>query len=291
MSLLYVCSSSNRLMSTSHKRSVDRSTVGTCANNNGTTWTYNQGVILSGLALLYNATGNASLLDIAQKIADATIQRLIYPDGILKEPCEPNCDNDQTLFKGIFVRHLAYLVGYLTDTAHQQRYRLFIQQNADTVWTSRLCERDGLYGVVWSNLSSSSCNSSRNTSSTSAVWDLFIASAKTETSMMVASPSNWTWLGLGNCMDDKNASMPNFNKMNVTESVCRATAEQDNGAVAYDHQLGCNGYQYCRIRTLSDPHLTPPGWSYQNGTARNVTRTNKLPVTGCFLRVVENQTL
>ncbi|CAF4871566.1 unnamed protein product [Rotaria sp. Silwood1] len=277
-------SSSNQAISTSHERNMNRLRDGTCVNNNGTTWTYNQGVILSGLALLYNATGNTTLIDIAQKIADATIQRLIYSDGILKEPCEPNCNDDQQLFKGIFVRHLAYLIPYLTDAAHIQRYRSFLQQNAESVWTSKRCELDGLYSLIWSNQSANSCDSSRNTSSTSAAWDLFISVAKTIPPSNISS-SNWTWLGLGNCMDDKNASMPNFNKMNVTETVCRTTAEQDKGAVAYDHQLGCNGFQYCRIRTLSDQHQTPPGWSYENGTAQNVTRTNKLPVSGCYLRV------
>lgn len=254
-------------------------------NNNGTTWTYNQGVILSGLALLYNATRNATLLDIAQNIADATLQRLIYSDGILKEPCEPNCDDDQQLFKGIFVRHLAYLVPYLTNAAHVQQYLSFLQKNAESVWTSKHCELDGLYGLIWTNQSSVSCEPSRNTSSTSAAWDLFISVAKTQPSSIISS-SNWTWLGLGNCMDDKNASMPNFSKMNVNETVCRTTADQDNGAVAYDHQLGCNGIQFCRIRTLSDQHQTPAGWSYENGTARTVTKSNRLPVTGCFLRLV-----
>ncbi|CAF1627313.1 unnamed protein product [Rotaria sp. Silwood1] len=278
-------SSSNQASSKSHEGNMGRSRDGTCVNNNGTTWTYNQGVILTGLALLANATRNVTLLNFAQKIADATIQRLIYSDRILKEPCEPNCNDDQKLFKGIFVRHLAYLIPYLTDAAHIQQYVSFIQQNAETVLTSRRCEIDGLYSVIWSNQSFNSCDSSRNTSSTSAAWDLFIAAAKTKPQSIMSS-SNWTWLGLGNCMDDNGAYMPNFNKINVTETVCRTTAEQDQGAVAYDHQLGCPGYQYCRIRTLSDPQHGPPGWSYENNTARNVTRTNKLPVTSCYLRVV-----
>ncbi len=62
--------------------------------------------------------------------------------------------------------------------------------------------------------------------------------------------------------------------------------EQDPGAVAYDHQLGCNGIEYCRIRTLSDPKQAPAGWSYENGTTHNVTMGNNLPVTSCFLKVV-----
>ncbi|CAF5216752.1 unnamed protein product, partial [Rotaria magnacalcarata] len=72
----------------------------TCVNNNQTTWTYNQGVILSGLALLSNATNNSTLINIAQHIADSTIELLTYSSGILKEPCEPKCDSDQNLFKG-----------------------------------------------------------------------------------------------------------------------------------------------------------------------------------------------
>lgn len=258
--------------------------VDTCVNNNGTTWTQNQGVILSGLGLLYNATHNATLLDIAQRIADATLQRLVYSDGILKEPCEPNCTDDQALYKGIFVRHLAYLVPYLTDAAHIQKYSSFLQQNADTVWTSQRCEVDGLYGFIWSNQSSSSCESARNTTATSAAWDLFVSAAKVNPPTNTSS--NWTFIGLGNCIDDKNASMPNYNKINVTETLCRTTAEQDKGALAYDHQLGCNGINYCRIRTLSDPHQVPAGWGYENGTAKNVTRTTNSPVTGCFLRLV-----
>ena len=257
---------------------------GTCANNNGTTWTHNQGVIVSALAQLYNATHNTSLLDIAQKIADATIQRLVYSDGVLKEPCEPNCTMDQALYKGIFVRHLAYLIPYLTDAAHIQKYSSFLQQNAESVWASQRCDLDGLYGFIWSNQSSSSCESSRNTSATSAAWDLFVSAAKANPAN--ASVSNWTFAGLGNCADDKNASMPNFNKMNITETVCRATAEQDKGAVAYDHQLGCSGINYCRIRTLSDPHQVPAGWGFENGTARNVTRSNNLPVSACYIRLM-----
>lgn len=186
------------------------------------------------------------------------------------------------------MRHLAYLLPYLTDAAHKQNYISFLQQNALSVGTSRRCETDGLYDVTWSNQSSTSCGPSRNTSSTSAAWDLFISAAKTipKSIKPSLSSSNWTFLGLGNCMDDKNASMPNFNKMNVTEAVCRQTAEQDSGAIAYDHQLTCSGYQYCRIRTLTDSHHGPTGWSYENGTARTVTRSNGFPVSGCYLKVV-----
>src|ERR1700722_826705 len=42
-----------------------------CQNNAGSTWTYTQGVILAGLAKLYRATGDSSLLTKAERIAKA----------------------------------------------------------------------------------------------------------------------------------------------------------------------------------------------------------------------------
>jgi hypothetical protein len=88
-------------------------------------------------------------------------------------------------------------------------------------------------------------------------------------------------------MDDNNASMPNFYSDKVNETICRTTADQDKGAIAYDYQLKCNGDVFCRIRTLSDPQQTPSGFEYGGGSARNVTRTNKMSLRNCYLRVNE----
>lgn len=71
-----------------------------CTNNGQTTWTYNQGVIASGLGALAVATGNTALLDQAEITLDATIQSLTTND-ILKESCDDAlsggsvCDADQ----------------------------------------------------------------------------------------------------------------------------------------------------------------------------------------------------
>ena len=251
-------------------------------NNNQTTWTYNQGVILSGLGLLYNATGNSTLIDIAQKIADATIQRLSYSNGILKEPCEPNCDGDQELFKGIFARHLGYLLPYLTDTFHIQKYTSFLQQNAISLWTTDRCETDGLFGLFWDNKSSNSCNVSRDAATVTSALDLFLSASRTKQQSI---SSTWILFGLGNCMDDKNNSMPNFYSDKVNETICRTTANADNGAIAYDYELKCDGNSFCRIRTLSDQSRTPTGFNYEGGIARNVTQTNKMPFSSCCLKI------
>lgn len=51
-------------------------------------WTYNSGIILIGLADLYYATGNETLLDIGRTIAYAAMEDFSNADGILVESCE-----------------------------------------------------------------------------------------------------------------------------------------------------------------------------------------------------------
>ena len=116
-----------------------------CANNGGTTWTYNQGVILGGLAGLYQITGDRAYLREGEIIADAALSALTDPAGILTEPCEPfGCDGDQTQFKGIFVRYLHELCQHSDRPA----YRAFILANADSVWDSARNAADQ-FGLRW----------------------------------------------------------------------------------------------------------------------------------------------
>jgi predicted alpha-1,6-mannanase (GH76 family) len=105
----------------------------TCQNNGQTTWTYNQGVILGGLAALYQATHDQTFLTEAQKIANAAISTLVTSNGILMDPCSGTCTSqnpDQTQFKGIFMRNLEALYQVTGD----QTYLAFINKNASSVW-------------------------------------------------------------------------------------------------------------------------------------------------------------
>jgi predicted alpha-1,6-mannanase (GH76 family) len=116
-----------------------------CANNGGTTWTYNQGVLLGGLAALHEITGDAAYLRQGESIADATLRTLADSRGILAEPCEPaGCDGDQTQFKGIFVRYLHDFYRHSGKPA----YRAFILANADSVWEHARNSADQ-FGLRW----------------------------------------------------------------------------------------------------------------------------------------------
>jgi predicted alpha-1,6-mannanase (GH76 family) len=120
-----------------------------CQNNGGPTWTYNQGVILSGLADLYRITGEDSYLNQATAIADAVLNLLVTSEGILIESCEAaeptGCDSNGAQFKGIFMHNLHHLY----QTCPKESYRAFITRNVDSLWT-RARNTNYQIGVHWS---------------------------------------------------------------------------------------------------------------------------------------------
>jgi predicted alpha-1,6-mannanase (GH76 family) len=116
-----------------------------CTNNGRTTWTYNQGVILGGLAELSSATHDPNTRQAAKRIATAAINELVDTNGILHDPCEPKCGADGVQFKGIFARNLVVL-----DESHPLKaYETFVGKNADTLWRDARGPNFQL-DVVWS---------------------------------------------------------------------------------------------------------------------------------------------
>ena len=137
-------------------------------DNTQSVWSYNQGVILSGLRELTELTGDQAYLGWAEKIADAFIKNPWRPraaaggqahpsesgviDGILHEhnDCGPGgCAPprppgvDTVMFKGIFVRHLARLQAKTGKPAYQQ----FITANARSALAHM--NEQHLFGANW----------------------------------------------------------------------------------------------------------------------------------------------
>ena len=123
---------------------IDAATGG-CTNNGKTVWTYNQGVVLGGLAEWSKGAGGAGAVEEAKAIADAALVHFADADGVLHEPCEPKCGADGIQFKGIFVRNLRELNG----VALEDRYAKAFAVNADAIWTKNRTLED-TFGVVWS---------------------------------------------------------------------------------------------------------------------------------------------
>lgn len=115
-----------------------------CNNNQATTWTYNQGVILGGLKELYLITSDSMYLHTALKIAYSAMQHLSDNNQILIEPCGDNCSMDGVQFKGIFIRYLSDL----NTVLHDKKIQRFIQLNADSAW-DKAQDRRHLFDYKW----------------------------------------------------------------------------------------------------------------------------------------------
>jgi predicted alpha-1,6-mannanase (GH76 family) len=124
---------------------LNSSNSSACTNNGQATWSYNQGVILGGLAEFSRFNRDTSLLVHAGQIANAAITHLTDANGILHDPCEPNCGADGPQFKGIFARNLMRL--YLT--APDPVYLSFADKNADSIWKNDQGANYS-FGLIWS---------------------------------------------------------------------------------------------------------------------------------------------
>ena len=116
-----------------------------CTNNGQATWSYNQGVILGGLAVFSRFSNDRSVLPKAAQIATAAISHLTDANGILHDPCEPNCGADGPQFKGVFARNLMRL----DSAAPNPAYRSFADTNADSIWNHDQGSNYS-FGLIWS---------------------------------------------------------------------------------------------------------------------------------------------
>jgi hypothetical protein len=117
-------------------------TLANCTNDNGPGFTYDQGVLLPALAYL----GQDKL---AQKIIDAAIfnasNKLVFNGVLTDDYCERNnaCDEDQKMFKGIYLQFLKDW--YLLNDYSAQAKR-FILSNADAVYS---LQNNDMFPLIW----------------------------------------------------------------------------------------------------------------------------------------------
>lgn len=159
----------------------------TCDSRNEMVYTYNQGVILSGLRGLWEATGDETYLedgyDLVENVIKATgwnLSRQREADdrhkkwhslgsaGILTELCDPSasCNQDGQAFKGIFFHHLTAFCERLPLSAvkpgkthgaptplanrhkgHCDSYTSWVVHNAQAALKTR--DHDGQFGSWW----------------------------------------------------------------------------------------------------------------------------------------------
>jgi predicted alpha-1,6-mannanase (GH76 family) len=120
-----------------------------CKNNGQATWSYNQGVILGGLAELFRLTGDRSHLATGYRLADASTTRMVHPNGTYRDVCDAwgsGCTGDALIFKGPYVQGLSRL--YNADRAARPNYLTFLNTTADGMWNNDRAADNGI-GVNW----------------------------------------------------------------------------------------------------------------------------------------------
>ncbi|GGL16747.1 glycoside hydrolase family 76 protein [Mangrovihabitans endophyticus] len=124
-----------------------------CANNGQTVWSYNQGLAVGAAVEVYRATGDASVLAAARRLADAAIgSPVLTRGGVLTESCDAadrSCDDNAKQFKGVFLRYLGDLATVTGDAG----YRGYARTQADSIWSA---DRDALnrIGERWNGQTS-----------------------------------------------------------------------------------------------------------------------------------------
>lgn len=176
-----------------------------CDERDDTVWSYNQGILLSGLRGLWDVTGEEKYLleghDLVQSVIRATHGGALGKGGILTERCDEGgwCNQDAQTFKGVFFHHLVEFcrevegeggrddrkkeqdgwndkMQTLKDTITHHRtacssYTPFVASNALAALSTR--DEKGRFGMWWgapfhpSNPSSSNPSSSSFPSSSS----------------------------------------------------------------------------------------------------------------------------
>ncbi|KAH5528806.1 hypothetical protein HBI29_007570 [Parastagonospora nodorum] len=142
----------------------------TCDERNEMVYTYNQGVILSGLRDLFAATGNAAYLSDAFVLIANVVRATgwgrkdgkwagLGRNGVLEDFCDARgtCNQDGQTFKGVFWNHLVAfcrplgLQGGASEEVHGQKCKALMEW---VVWNAKAAlrtrDRRGRFGEWWS---------------------------------------------------------------------------------------------------------------------------------------------
>ncbi|KAJ6264570.1 hypothetical protein Dda_0717 [Drechslerella dactyloides] len=145
-----------------------------CDERDEQTFTYNQGVVLSGLRGLWEVTGNAEYLDDGYELVRSVVESEgkigeLVRKNVLEEHCDSWgwCNQDAQMFKGIFFHHLTAFcsphpyAGTWNSTTedhpaglheHLERCKLFfpfVAYSAAAAWSTRHAV-SAVFGMWWS---------------------------------------------------------------------------------------------------------------------------------------------
>jgi Glycosyl hydrolase family 76 len=121
-----------------------------------------QGEGLAPLWMLYKATNKTEYLDVADKVAEGTMAKMVWEGTqIMQDRCDAKWDsqtNDwklqnsgDTPFKGLFATYLGEYTRNVSSLRPEQaaKYAAFLRANADAVWTNY---PGAIFGMDWHTL-------------------------------------------------------------------------------------------------------------------------------------------
>lgn len=113
-----------------------------CKGNNFIGPTYLPGTVIGGLVEFYKITNNQTYLDLANKVLKAAIANTTNSKGILTEWCDPYCNDDQKMFRGVFVRNVRYLMDVLDDEKLRQEYQDYLDFQVKANLQYNMCDKN-----------------------------------------------------------------------------------------------------------------------------------------------------
>ena len=121
-----------------------------------------QGEGLAPLWMLYKATNKTEYLDVADKVAEGTMAKMVWEGTqIMQDRCDAKWDSqtndwklqhsDDTPFKGLFATYLGEYTKNVSALRPEQaaKYAAFLRANADAVWTNY---PEAMVGMDWHTL-------------------------------------------------------------------------------------------------------------------------------------------
>ena len=199
-----------------------------------------------------------------------------------------SCGDDSWLFKGIFVRHVGYLLNSSGALSPPQAARLagFLTANVEALLVNGSCV--GVlgyapYGMRWDG----PCDQ-HGTATASAALDLLTAALSAALTGVGGGGARsfdavWPALATGACVDAAGRGMPACVATGVDEAACAAAAAAA-AAAAYDFTTNCLGVSECRVRTLGGAGACAPGWAFADGAATGVTGGDGAALSLCAVR-------
>ena len=134
----------------------DGISLSTCQVDTSQTFTYTAGTLVGGLVEMFRGDGDKRHLDLAHNVSESVIKwafrceikmlfclpRKMTMKGVLMEPCDSNrsCNLDASIFKGIFVRNLRYLLDMTEDKDRGRLYRRFLKTNIASLRHNASCD-------------------------------------------------------------------------------------------------------------------------------------------------------